>query len=99
VDKDRTHELTDIIGAGYTQYGMQSFDQALMILFKKNLITYEEALRQSSRPDDFALKVKGIDATDEAWVEFEKMAADQEENAEEPDAGEQEEADLKIDRF
>ncbi|TNF45728.1 type IV pilus twitching motility protein PilT [bacterium] len=77
IDKDRTHELADVIGSGYTQYGMQTFDQALMMLFKKDLITYEEALRQSTRPDDFALKVKGIDATDEAWVEFEKMAADQ----------------------
>jgi twitching motility protein PilT len=56
---------------------MQTFDQALMMLFRKDLITYEEALRQSTRPDDFALKVEGIDATDESWVEFEKMAADQ----------------------
>jgi twitching motility protein PilT len=77
IDKDRTHELADVIGSGYTQYGMQTFDQALMMLFRKDLITYEEALRQSTRPDDFALKVEGIDATDESWVEFEKMAADQ----------------------
>ena len=100
VDKDRTHELTDIIGAGYTQYGMQSFDQALMMLFKKKLISYEEALRQSSRPDDFALKVKGIDATDEAWVEFEKMSADQGAEGKDPDAGEEQgKQDLKLDRF
>jgi len=99
VDKDRTHELNDIIGAGYTQYGMQSFDQALMMLYKKNLITYEEALRQSSRPDDFALKVKGIDATDESWVEFEKMAADQNSEGKEADAGEDKEKELNIDRF
>ena len=100
VDKDRTHELTDIIGAGYTQYGMQSFDQALMILFNKKLITYEEALRQSTRPDDFALKVKGIDATDEAWVEFEKMSTDQEAKSKEggPEkAGK--EGELSLDRF
>jgi twitching motility protein PilT len=100
VDKDRTHELTDIISAGYTQYGMQSFDQALMMLFKKKLITYEEALRQSTRPDDFALKVKGIDATDEAWVEFEKMAADHGGPEKESDAGRQEgDEELKLDRF
>jgi twitching motility protein PilT len=80
---------------------MQSFDQALMMLYKKNLITYEEALRQSSRPDDLALKVKGIDATDEAWVEFEKMAQDQGEEKE-PDSArpaDREEQELKIDRF
>lgn len=76
VDKDRTHELNEVIASGYSQYGMQTFDQALMFLFQKNLITYDEALRQSSRPDDFALKVKGIDSTDEAWVEFERMKKD-----------------------
>jgi len=100
VDKDRTHELADVIASGYTQYGMQSFDQALMILFKKNLITYEEALRQSTRPDDFALKVKGIDATDEAWVEFEKMRSDQTpEGAEEAGSEVKEEEDIELDRF
>jgi twitching motility protein PilT len=100
VDKDRTHELADVIASGYTQYGMQSFDQALMMLFKKNLITYEEALRQSTRPDDFALKVKGIDATDEAWVEFEKMRSDQDpDGAEEAGSEVKEEEDIELDRF
>ena len=58
-------------------------------------------LRQSSRPDDFALKVKGIDATDEAWVEFEKMSQDQkEETGSDPaEPPEQEDEDLKLDRF
>jgi twitching motility protein PilT len=99
IDKDRTHELADVIGQGYTQYGMQSFDQALMMLFKKKLITYEEALRQSTRPDDFALKVKGIDATDESWTEFEKMAQDQGASDEEQDAEAGQERDLELDRI
>jgi len=100
VDKDRTHEITDIIGAGYTQYGMQTFDQALMILFKRKLITYEEALRQSTRPDDFALKVKGIDATDESWVEFEKMQKDQEVPSENGNGeGDTKTDGMQIDRF
>jgi twitching motility protein PilT len=99
VDKDRTHELTDIIASGYTQYGMQSFDQALMMLFKKNLITYEEALRQSSRPDDFALKVKGIDATDEAWVEFEKMQDDHGDQGEAKSDEAADGEDIELDRF
>ena len=79
---------------------MQTFDQALMMLFKKDLITYEEALRQSTRPDDFALKVKGIDATDEAWVEFEKMAADQDITGDEKSGREPGGAgEVEIDRF
>ena len=42
---------------------MQTFDQSLYSLFKSNLITYEEALRQSTNPDDFKLKVDGIQST------------------------------------
>ncbi len=101
VDKDRTHELNEVIAAGYSQYGMQTFDQALMFLFQKELITYDEALRQSSRPDDFALKVKGIDSTDESWVEFEKMKKDltDDESGTAGAAAEGEDADLKLDRF
>jgi twitching motility protein PilT len=101
IDKDRTVELADVIASGYTQYGMQSFDQALMMLYKKNHITYEEALRQSTRPDDFALKVKGIDGTADAWSELEKMQGDQKGESQAPAAedtgGDGEE--LKLDRF
>ncbi len=77
-DKDKTHEIPEAIAAGYTQYGMQTFDQAIMLLYQKGFIGYEEALRQCSKPDDFALKVKGIDSSsDQRWGEFEKMKEDQ----------------------
>ena len=99
IDKDRTHELADVISSGYTQYGMQSFDHALMMLFKKKLITYEEALRQSTRPDDFALKVKGIDGTADAWTELEKMQADSSGEGGSETLAENEGEDLKLDRF
>ena len=71
-DKERTKELTQAISQSYTTYGMQTFDQSLMVLFKQNAITYEEALRQCSNPDDFALRVSGISATsDSSWDNFE----------------------------
>jgi twitching motility protein PilT len=73
VEKDKTSEIRDAITKGYTTYGMQSFDQSLMSLLKRGLITYEEALRQSSNPDDFALRVKGImSGGDTSWDHFEK---------------------------
>jgi twitching motility protein PilT len=62
---ERTKEITDIIAAGTSQYGTQTFDQALMDLYRRELITYEEALRQATNPDDFALKVRGIQSTEE----------------------------------
>ena len=72
-DKDRTKEIPTAIAQSYTTYGMQTFDQSLMQLFRQNLITYEEALRQSSNPDDFALRVSGISATsDSNWDSFEQ---------------------------
>ncbi len=47
---------------------MQTFDQSLYGLYKAGLVTYEEALRRSSNPDDFALKIRGITSTsDETW--------------------------------
>jgi twitching motility protein PilT len=71
-DKERTKEIAQAISQSYTTYGMQTFDQSLMMLFKQNIITYEEALRQCSNPDDFALRVSGISATsDSSWDNFE----------------------------
>jgi twitching motility protein PilT len=71
-DKDKTKQLHDCIAQGYVSYGMQTFDQSLMKLYTSKLISYEEAVRQSSNPDDFALKVSGISGTSDAsWDGFE----------------------------
>ena len=56
---------------------MQTFDQSLMKLYTANLISYDEALRQSTNPDDFALKVSGISSTSDAsWDGFETHQED-----------------------
>jgi twitching motility protein PilT len=71
-DKDRTKEIHDAISKGYTTYGMQTFDQSLMHLVKQGLVTYEEALKHVSNPDDFALRFRGIASTsDGQWDDFE----------------------------
>jgi twitching motility protein PilT len=71
-DKDRTKEIHDAITQGHQTYGMQSFDQSLMGLVKSGLITYEEARRQATNPDDFALRFSGISSTsDSKWDDFE----------------------------
>jgi twitching motility protein PilT len=72
-DKDRTKELHDAISQGVTTYGTQTFDQSLMGLLTSHLITYEEALRQATNADDFALRVSGIGGTsDSSWDSFDK---------------------------
>ncbi len=68
VDADKTRTLRDVIAAGVSQYGMQTFDQSLMSLYTRGLITYEEAQHWCSNPEDFALRVRGIESTaDTRW--------------------------------
>jgi twitching motility protein PilT len=70
-DKDKTKQIPEAIAQGVVSYGMQSFDQSLMQLYTSKLITYEEALRQSTNPDDFALKISGISSTSNStWDQF-----------------------------
>ncbi len=52
---------------------MQTFDQSLMALVKDGRISYHEALRNATNPNDFALRMKGIRGTsDSKWDQFEK---------------------------
>jgi twitching motility protein PilT len=70
-DKDRTKEISDAIAQGNVSYGMQTFDQSLMSLYRAGVVSYEEALRQATNPDDFALRVSGISGTsDSKWDNF-----------------------------
>ncbi len=61
--KEKTKLIREAIAAGTSQYGMQTFDQSLYLLYKKELITLDEALRRATNPDDFKLKVQGIQST------------------------------------
>jgi twitching motility protein PilT len=100
-DQEKTSQLRDTIANGYTTYGMQTFDQALMDLVKRKVISYDEALRQSSNPDDFKLKFSGIDATsDTSWGDFER-GKDQEEKDAQADEEDGLNADgqIEIERF
>jgi len=97
-DKEKAAQIRDTMAKGYTTYGMQTFDQALMDLVKKKVISYDEALRQSSNPADFKLKFSGIDSTsDGSWSDFER-GKDQEEQAEKQ-AGLDTDGSVKVERF
>ena len=68
VDPDKTRKIPEVIAAGVSQYKMQTFDQSLMQLYRTGKITYEDALIRSSNPDDFALRVRGIESlADPTW--------------------------------
>ncbi|MGQ0793400.1 MAG: type IV pilus twitching motility protein PilT [Deltaproteobacteria bacterium] len=59
-DPLKTKEIRMAIEEGNLYYGMQTFDQCLYDLYKKELISYEEAMRQATNKDDLALKISGI---------------------------------------
>jgi twitching motility protein PilT len=78
-DTDKTKLIPDIIAQGFSQYGMQTFDQSLLNLYQDGLITYEDALRRASSPDDFALKVKGVQSTKDLWEAKGEVSGDKNE--------------------
>jgi twitching motility protein PilT len=61
--KEKTKLIRDAMAGGTSQYGMQTFDQSLYSLYKSGLITLEEALRRASNPDEFKLRIQGIQST------------------------------------
>ncbi len=76
-EEAKTREIHDAIAQGQASYGMQTFDQSLMSMFRKGIISYDEAVANASNPDDFALRVSGISGTSES-----RWAGTQEEESE-----------------
>ncbi len=75
INPDKTRMIHDAVAAGVSQYGMQTFDQSLYDLYSQGLITLEEALANSTNPDEFKLRIAGISNTaDAAREEMEKAS-------------------------
>ncbi len=65
-NKDKTKYIREQIALGTSQYGMQTFDQSLYHHYKGGLITLDEALRRATNPDEFKLKVAGVQFTSDS---------------------------------
>ena len=75
INQEKTRLIHDAIAAGTSQYGMQTFDQSLYDLYNQGLITLDEALANSTNPDEFKLRIAGIRTTgDAAREEMERSA-------------------------
>src|SRR5512144_3181871 len=72
-NKEKTKYIREQIALGTSQYGMQTFDQSLFQLYKSGLITLEEAMRRATNPDEFKLRLQGVQFT--ADVAREQMEA------------------------
>jgi twitching motility protein PilT len=50
------------------QYGMQTFDQSLMELYKSDKISFDWAMFYASNPGEFSLRASGVEGTsDMGW--------------------------------
>jgi twitching motility protein PilT len=79
-NKEKTKYIREQIALGTSQYGMQTFDQSLLQLYRSGLITLDEALRRASNPDEFRLKLQGVQFTADAareQMESQLAAAEQ----------------------
>ncbi len=67
MNKEKTVDIPELIEQGGQQYGMITFDQSIMRLYRSGMISFEEAMTQCSNPDDFDLRVKGITGAADRW--------------------------------
>jgi twitching motility protein PilT len=84
-DPVKTKNIRDYIAQGRILYGMQTFDQSILDHLEAGLVTFEEAIKWTTNPDDFKLKVKGVRSTSDL---------SKEESGQRPDS-----EDMEIDRF
>jgi len=63
LDVDKTNMIEDAIREGKTQYGSQSFDQHILDLYQNKIIEYEVARNNVNNPEDFDLKLRGVEDT------------------------------------
>jgi len=71
-DMAKSLNIPDLIKEGAVQYGMQNFDQSLMQLYSRGVVSYESAMFYATSPAEFALRVQGVAGTsDTSWSGFE----------------------------
>lgn len=59
-DPEKTDDIPSVIEQGQTEYNMQTFDQSIMSLYNKKLISKEESLLNVTNSTDFELKLHGL---------------------------------------
>ncbi len=62
----RDSEISDAIEEGCDVYGSQSFDQALLSLYQKGMISEEEALQNASNSADLSMKLRNYNQSQNA---------------------------------
>ncbi len=73
-NREKVNLIRDAIAAGVSEYGMQTFDQSIYQLYKDEFISFEQGLRYSTSPNNFKLRVAGIQSSSD--VAKEEMSRD-----------------------
>jgi twitching motility protein PilT len=71
LDPDQTDRLREVIAEGQ-YYGMQTFDQALLLHYQAGRITMEDAVAAASSPHDFKLLVAGEGRTSTSMADLQR---------------------------
>lgn len=69
INETKTQQIRDVLKAGFSEYGMQTFDQSIFALYEREQITYDEAVLGSSNPDEFRMRAAGIRSASEHAAE------------------------------
>jgi twitching motility protein PilT len=66
LDEEKTRAILDAIREG-EKYRMHSFDQSVMKLYKDRIVDLETALENVNNPDEFKMRLKGIEQSAKRW--------------------------------
>jgi twitching motility protein PilT len=58
--ENRDYEIKDVIEAGKEHYKSQSFDQSILELYERGIISKQQALESATTPADLELKMSGV---------------------------------------
>jgi twitching motility protein PilT len=75
-DRDKTSLIADAIVAGGSEYGMQSFDQAILKLCQDGVVTIEEAERSVTNVEEFRMRLRGITSGSSSTMVMGGMGSD-----------------------
>jgi twitching motility protein PilT len=60
LDKEKAHEIPDLMAEGTEQYGSQTFDQHLAELVRDDMVAFEIAKAHATNPSDFELRMRTL---------------------------------------
>ena len=70
-DQDKMSLITGLIEDDRNVHGMQSFDQSILSLYRKGVVSLETAMETATNPNDLDMAIRGIQASGSRLVQNE----------------------------